>query len=925
MATLNVPRGASFKKQASASPQQQQQQHQQLQSALSRMFQLYEGFRSKHFSVSSNTLRPEDLTQSGNGSGVWTRGFGPGGGLTDETGSPVFKFQEALSWAQKCVGHATNSSENSDAPCSCGGSHSSKNPSALCERFAELVDMIEGARVEWKRSQGPTSQPSELVIPFGVDLLLTPSNVGIDSLQPTPQVGHLDMEVPSVPSIPLSSAENHPLDPGSQYWSPMGGIQVVDIFTTPVSADLLPQPPSKPQGTPNTAFPKRGGAGLGASMAGNALGLSVRSREKAALRISMADLASGGVPRLPMPPVWGGSQENLLADVQSGAVPPTPVSARPKVKWAQENESKDSSAGRNNQNNPSGADAGAGQEQVRPAGRTNSALKATASPGKGIVTTPRGGPAGEGESELSNSCHSQSGSGAIARSWHPTLGGALSQPNVPVLSRNNTSVELANNEFGAYLMASLRKVPTLQGTLMELDTGFTVIADFEVVAELGRGTYGTVSLGVDTEGEMFAIKTLHNGTRIARNGSKKGGGGGGTLSASSSLNAPRSPGIVPIIAQSELEETAVDREIAVMKRLNHPNVVKLHAVIEDAKENQTHLVMQYIENGPPTKINRDGTCKPLPVPLALFYMTQVASGLGYLHHCDIIHRDVKPENILTDSKFVAYVADFGVSSILKDKRGGALTSRAGTMAFMAPELIASASAAAEFGKEADIWAFGISLYCMVFGKLPFYGRTAPELMNAIITQPLQFPDSLPSADQHTIGGDTWQIPEGEEEECYRSVRTLLERLLMKDPKGRMSLRSFRRHPYVQRYAVNASGGAELQSDTSYSAYSDADSSTTEEGVADRTRIENSDDAPLPSGQTTTDGPPKRHIENPRRIRENITDGELRLAVSRCAVGMYRKQCASSYEVQELLSRFVARFRARFQKRKAAAAAAAPTK
>jgi serine/threonine protein kinase len=173
------------------------------------------------------------------------------------------------------------------------------------------------------------------------------------------------------------------------------------------------------------------------------------------------------------------------------------------------------------------------------------------------------------------------------------------------------------------------------------EDGATVICSFEIIAELGKGNFGTVSLTVDAEGQTYAIKTLHHGTTVQRRNVE-----GAALSRRPSAFPLLSTEVNGTLDPTRISGDAVQREIAVMKRLNHPNVVKLHAVIEDQQEGQTHLVMQYVENGPVATLKPDGTCTPLPLGFALHYMGQVARGLSYLHHCGIIHRDIKPENIL---------------------------------------------------------------------------------------------------------------------------------------------------------------------------------------------------------------------------------------------------------------------------------------
>jgi serine/threonine protein kinase len=406
--------------------------------------------------------------------------------------------------------------------------------------------------------------------------------------------------------------------------------------------------------------------------------------------------------------------------------------------------------------------------------------------------------------------------------------------------------------------------------------GASIICSFEIIAELGKGSFGTVSLAVDAEDETFAIKTLHRGKKVNRrpdtNSSTNNGGAYHNTNGSGNNNNPLTSTIMSLLGPNSNEEEkkkngvadAVEREIAIMKRLNHPNVVKLHAVIEDPQEGQTHLVIQYVENGPVAKANSDGTCHPIPLGLAMHYMGQVARGLQYLHRCGIIHRDIKTENILIGKNGTALVSDFGVSSILTD--GDLPQGRAGTLAYFSPELLCNAEAINEFGVESDVWAFGVTLYALIFGRLPFRGSTGPSLVRSILMEAPNFPtdfplpvvtpqvapgspspsssnskaepsasDSLgdsqtptklmgmqastngPSSSSDLGSGSSFPtvicptppaqsaFPETTDPEgpTMRTVKLLLTQLLEKDPVRRMTLEEFRRHPLVRRFRKDA--------------------------------------------------------------------------------------------------------------------------
>ncbi len=370
-------------------------------------------------------------------------------------------------------------------------------------------------------------------------------------------------------------------------------------------------------------------------------------------------------------------------------------------------------------------------------------------------------------------------------------------------------------------------ISQFQGTVVVDDSGSAVLCQFEIMAELGRGNFGKVSLVMDADGELFALKTLRERKNVILPGSHprskgikgiapyagstRSLGGASAQNSTSTADCSMSTPDVPMLTATA---NLVEREIAVMKRLNHPNVVKLHAVIEDPEEGETHLVMQYVDNGPIGKVAPDNSCRPLPFTLALKYMAQVARGLEYLHSQNIIHRDIKPENILIGSDDTAYLSDFGVSSIVADGDGPAGVM--GTMSFFSPELLAAHSALEQYGKESDVWAFGVTLYCLLFGKLPFTGRTGPALMRAILMDELVIPDSFPDVERIP---ETTSVPflqndislflqrhadaascafTEEKKRVPKELKLILLGLLDRNPTTRLSLRSFRRAPVVRR-------------------------------------------------------------------------------------------------------------------------------
>jgi [calcium/calmodulin-dependent protein kinase] kinase len=127
----------------------------------------------------------------------------------------------------------------------------------------------------------------------------------------------------------------------------------------------------------------------------------------------------------------------------------------------------------------------------------------------------------------------------------------------------------------------------------------------------------------------------------------------------------------------------LEREIAVMKKLDHPNVVRLVEVINDPHHRLIYLVQEYVEKG--TIMKEGWGQEGMDEELARKYMRGILRGLEYLHFQNVVHQDLKPENLLLASDDTIKISDFGTAKVIVSSDGQ--NHRAmGTPAFMAPEL-----------------------------------------------------------------------------------------------------------------------------------------------------------------------------------------------------------------------------------------------
>ncbi|EAY01511.1 CAMK family protein kinase [Trichomonas vaginalis G3] len=187
----------------------------------------------------------------------------------------------------------------------------------------------------------------------------------------------------------------------------------------------------------------------------------------------------------------------------------------------------------------------------------------------------------------------------------------------------------------------------------------------------------------------------------------------------------------------------VSREIQLMSEINHPNIVPLIEILDDQPTHSLIIILPFAEKGSLSKSS--WKADPLPEAEAKNTFRQIASALQYLHSLDIIHRDLKPENILCFADGHSAISDFSVSLKLEDPNE-MLEDTEGTPVFYSPE---QCSGEPYLGKPADCWAFGIVLYLMIFGKLPFFEADDEEIYRThffhisqvISTEELTYPDT----------------------------------------------------------------------------------------------------------------------------------------------------------------------------------------
>eukprot|EP00898_Chlorokybus_atmophyticus_P007882 jgi/Chlat1/8095/Chrsp75S07591 len=317
--------------------------------------------------------------------------------------------------------------------------------------------------------------------------------------------------------------------------------------------------------------------------------------------------------------------------------------------------------------------------------------------------------------------------------------------------RPSTSASLSSSAAGG----GLRVRETTEAVLGWDDGGRKTVNQYVKVKKLSSGAFAKVGLYRSrADGCLYALKILSK-PQLRRRYS---------------------------FGTSALQD--VMREVTIMKRLDHPNIVKLYEVIDDPHEDRLYmadsmllLVLEYVSGGCVLKdvsglTGQGGTGREissLSEPLARKYMRDVVRGLDYVHSRGVVHGDLKPENLLLSEDGCVKIGDFGVSQLFIDGDDRCLRSP-GTPMYTAPECC---TGEVYSGVLADVWALGVCLYVMIHGRLPFTGSSTMSAYQHIFLQPLEL--------------DSNMSPE---------LADMLTGMLSKDPSERVHVSKLKQHPWL---------------------------------------------------------------------------------------------------------------------------------
>ncbi|KAF6258183.1 hypothetical protein COO60DRAFT_1693425 [Scenedesmus sp. NREL 46B-D3] len=410
---------------------------------------------------------------------------------------------------------------------------------------------------------------------------------------------------------------------------------------------------------------------------------------------------------------------------------------------------------------------------------------------------------------------------AVGQPW---LGqGAAQHAALPRLSAIRTSRVTSE-------AAEVRETPRL---VVDRLKGNVFVNQYLIIRDLGRGAHGTVKLVLDTEEQtVYAMKATHlaaGGSFHSNSSSPFAGAGAASIAcrivgqqqgqqqlwpfgsrrdvlstswsgsgarpasscgqasqqlSSKEVQLPQlsdtdtaeagQPAAAAAAATAKVQTFELMREMAVMKKLDHPHVVALHEVIHDPDAKLLIMVMEYMPGGPLLSSVGQGRTEPLPEAAARHHFRELVSGLDGLHSNLIMHGDLKPDNLLLSSEGQLKISDFGSAAVLPSS-DALISTTLGTPAFMAPEMCGlNSSAFRPF--PAECWALGASLFMFVYGRAPYVASSTGLLYERIrAAAPVQLPE-VPAVSE--------------------PLAALLRGLLDKDPSSRMNLAEVCCHPWV---------------------------------------------------------------------------------------------------------------------------------
>ena len=253
---------------------------------------------------------------------------------------------------------------------------------------------------------------------------------------------------------------------------------------------------------------------------------------------------------------------------------------------------------------------------------------------------------------------------------------------------------------------------------------------------------------------------------------KLGAGGMGSVYEARQISLDRSVAVKTLAPQLAAQKDFTSRfirEALSVAKLNHTNIIQIYDV---GKSDETYYFAMEFVRGRTLQdmIAEEGK---MPPARAVSFIMQAARGLAYAHRKHIIHRDIKPDNIMINEEGVAKVADLGLAKEMNAEEFAVTASGVamGTPYYIAPE---QAKDAKKVDQRADIYSLGCTLYHMVTGKIPFDGKSAYEIITKHLEQPLTMPHILDADVPEDLSRIVARMMAKDAEKRYQTMGEVIE-------------------------------------------------------------------------------------------------------------------------------------------------------
>ena len=265
----------------------------------------------------------------------------------------------------------------------------------------------------------------------------------------------------------------------------------------------------------------------------------------------------------------------------------------------------------------------------------------------------------------------------------------------------------------------------------------TTLKDYDIQVLIGQGAFGIVQRGVKKETNIKVALKQYEKSKLLQDSSRV---------------------------------EALKKEIDILGRLDHPGIMKFHDAIDSG--NKVSIVVEYINgNNLYQYIRKMHGSRMQDENEIKVIFKKIVESVKYMHEQNVVHRDIKLENILLDrdSKQTKLI-DFGFSTRVNNAQETKLNFFCGTPIYMSPEIVSKKE---YIGGASDIWALGVILYILLTGKMPFHGTFEDDLFRKISQCKYKWPDFLTDKNNQVV-------------ELSNGAKALVRKILVQDQKQRLT-------------------------------------------------------------------------------------------------------------------------------------------